>query len=216
MGKRREEQERKKKVIGYLRVSTDGQNNEKNKAAILDFANERDLGKVEWAEDIASGKIPWKQRKLGQVVEDLQAGDIVIVSELSRLGRSMMNVIEVLSVLKNKGVSVYALKGNWSLDDDTIQSKVVLMMFSMMSEIERDLLSARTKEGMEARRRSGKPMGRPKGPGKSRLSPFEPEIIGLLKNGSPKTYVAQRYHVSPATLSHYLKRRQIDANPIRG
>ena len=117
--------------------------------SLLAFANKEDLGRVEFVYEKASGKIPWRQRKISQVVELLQFDNILIVSELSRLGRSMLECMEILSIAMNRGIRVYAVKGNWCLDD-TLQSKIVAMAFSMASEIERDLISSRTKEALKA------------------------------------------------------------------
>ncbi len=194
--------------IGYLRVSTADQDLEKNKADILAFANSRDPGRVTFVEERASGKTPWRKRKVAEVLENLTRGDTLLVSELSRLGRSMLECMEILSIATHKGVHVYALKGNWQLDD-TIQSKIIAMAFAMAAEIERDLISSRTREALRARRASGKPLGRPKGPGKSRLDAFRPEIKALLANGSTQRFIANRYSTTPANLSNWIKKNRI-------
>ncbi len=197
-------------TIGYLRVSTADQDLEKNKADILAFANARDLGRVEFIAEKVSGKTPWRNRKIADVIENLTDGDTLLVSELSRLGRSMLECMEILSIATQKGIRVYALKGNWQLDD-TIQSKIIAMAFTMAAEIERDLISSRTKEALRARRASGKPLGRPKGPGKSKLDPFRPEIEALLANGSTQRFIAKRYNTTPANLSNWIKKQSIRA-----
>lgn len=195
-------------TIGYLRVSTAEQDLEKNKADILSFANSRDLGHVQFIEERASGKTPWRKRKIADVLDSLADGDTLLVSELSRLGRSMLECMEILSIATQKGVRIYALKGNWQLDD-TIQSKIIAMAFAMAAEIERDLISSRTKEALRARRVSGKPLGRPKGPGKSKLDAFRPEIEALLANGSTQRFIANRYKTTPANLSNWIKKNEI-------
>lgn len=192
-------------TIGYLRGSTADQDLEKNKADILAFANSRDLGRVTFVEERASGKTPWRKRKVAEVLENLTQGDTLLVSELSRLGRSMLECMEILSIATHKGVHVYALKGNWQLDD-TIQSKIIAMAFAMAAEIERDLISSRTKDALRARRAPGKPLGRPKGPGKSKLDAFRPEIEALLANGSTQRFIANRYSTTPANLSNWIKK----------
>ena len=120
----------------------------------------------------------------------------------------MLECMEILSIATHKGVHVYALKGNWQLDD-TIQSKIIAMAFAMAAEIERDLISSRTREALRARRASGKPLGRPKGPGKSRLDAFRPEIEALLANGSTQRFIANRYSTTPANLSNWIKKNRI-------
>ncbi|MHB8626436.1 MAG: recombinase family protein, partial [Aggregatilineales bacterium] len=132
----------RQKTIAYLRVSTADQDLQKNKFDILHLANEKGLGKVQWVEETASGRVSWKRRDLGSVLEQIQSGDNLIVSELSRLGRSMLECMEVLSIASQQGINVYAVKGNWQLDN-SIQSKIVAMAFSMAAEIERELISQR-------------------------------------------------------------------------
>lgn len=197
-----------RQFIGYLRVSTAEQDTEKNKADILTFANAMGfLGKVKFIEEKVSGTVSWKKRKLADVVEQLQNGDVLIVPELSRLGRSLIEVLEVLDRLTQKEVAVYAVKENFQLNGSDMQSKIMRTMIGLFAEIERDLIIARTKEGLQAARASGKQLGRPKGPGKSKLDQFRPEIAALLNNGSKKNFVAERYGVTPATLTHWLKRQ---------
>ena len=116
------------KTITYLRVSTIDQDIEKNKADILKLANDKDLGRVNFIEEKASGKISWRKRKIADVLEDLQDGDNIVISELSRLGRSMLECMEILSIATQKGINVYAVKGNWQLDH-SIQSKIVVLSF---------------------------------------------------------------------------------------
>lgn len=128
------------KTIGYLRVSTIDQDIAKNKADILTLANSKNLGKVHFSEEKVSGKVSWRKRKIAEILEGCRNGDNIIVSELSRLGRSMLECMEILSIATQKGVNIYAVKGNWHLDN-TIQSKIIAMAFSMAAEIEHDLIS---------------------------------------------------------------------------
>jgi DNA invertase Pin-like site-specific DNA recombinase len=193
------------KTVAYLRVSTFDQSTEKNKADILHFANQHDLGKVHFVEEIASGRTPWRERKIAQVMEETKEGDAIIVAELSRLGRSMLECMEVLALAARKGIRVYAIKGNWQLDQ-TIQSKIIAMTFSMAAEIERDLISERTKEALRFKKEKGFKLGRPKGPSKSKLDAFRPEIESLLANGSTQKFIAQRYNTTEANLHNWLKK----------
>lgn len=198
------------KTIAYLRVSTLDQGLEKNKADILHFANHRDLGKVHFVEEIASGRKPWRERWIAQVLEELQGGDALIVSELSRLGRSMLECMEILALATRKSIRVYAVKGSWQLDN-SIQSKIVALAFSMAAEIERDLISQRTKEALRFKKEQGATLGRPKGPGKSKLDVFRPEIESMLANGSTQRFIAQRYHTTEANLHNWLKKHGLKA-----
>ena len=193
------------RTVAYLRVSTPEQDLAKNKAEILHLANDKALGQVEWFEETASGRISWRKRQLGALLADLSAGDNLLVSELSRLGRSMLECMEILSLAMQRGIHVYAVKGNWQLDD-SIQSKIVAMAFAMAAEIERDLISQRTKEALAARKRAGKKLGRPAGSGKSKLDEHRPEIEALLANGSTQKFIAERYGTTEANLSRWLKK----------
>lgn len=196
------------KTIGYLRVSTIDQDIEKNKADILNISNDKNLGQVQFIEEKISGKISWRKRKIADILENLQTGDNIIISELSRLGRSMLECMEILSIASQKGVNIYAVKGNWQLDN-TIQSKIIEMAFSMAAEIERDLISRRTKEALRARKAAGKPLGRPKGPGKSKLDQYRPEIEALLANGSTQKFIAKRYGTTEANLHNWMKKNNL-------
>ncbi len=204
----------KPKVIAYLRVSTLDQETEKNKTDILQFTNEKDFGKVEFIEEKVSGKVNWRKRKISDIIDTLSEGDRLIVPELSRLGRSMLEIMEILSIAKEKGIAIYAIKNGWELNG-TIQSKVLAMAFSIAAEIERDLISKRTIEGLNAARAQGRIGGRPKGPGKSKLDPFKQEIIALLNNGSTKSFIAKRYHTTDANFWNWLKKNNmhIEARP---
>src|SRR5688572_19159735 len=123
------------KTIAYLRVSTIDQDIEKNKAAILTLSNQKVLRHVQVVEEKVSGKISWRQREVADILDTAQRGDNIMVSELSRLGRSMLECMEILSIATQKGINIYAVKGDWQLNN-SIQSKIVAMAFSMASEIE--------------------------------------------------------------------------------
>jgi DNA invertase Pin-like site-specific DNA recombinase len=203
-------------TIAYLRVSTIDQDLDKNRADILKLANKNELGQVTFIEEKVSGKISWRKRKIADIVEKLSHDDSLIVSELSRLGRSMLECMEILSIAMQKGIHVYAVKGNWHLDK-SIQSKIIAMAFSMAAEIERDLISKRTTEALRAKKAAGIPLGRPKGPGKSKLDRYQTEIVALLNNGATKKFIATRYGTTPANLQNWLKKHAIErsAKPFK-
>jgi DNA invertase Pin-like site-specific DNA recombinase len=196
-------------TVAYLRVSTGDQNLEKNKADILMLANRRKLGQVHFIEETVSGRVSWRHRKRAEILEELQSGDTLVVSELSRLGRSMLECMEILSIAMQKGVHLHAVKGAWTLDN-SMQSKVVAMAFAMAAEIERDLISQRTKEALRAKKAAGVQLGRPRGPGKSKLDAFRPEIEALLANGSTQKFIAQRYNTTEANLHNWMQKRGIE------
>ena len=201
------------RTIAYIRVSTSGQDTEKNKADILMLANEKNLGLVRFVEEKASGKKSWKERKIAEIIDDLGENDRLVVPELFRLGRSRLEIMEILSIAKQKGISIYAVKGAWELNG-SIQSKVMAMAFSIAAEIERDLISARTKEALKARKAAGVKLGRPRGPGKSKLDPHRDEIVALLKNGSTKSYVAKKYATTRPNLYNWLRKNRLEEPPM--
>ena len=197
------------KVIGYLRVSTANQDLEKNKSDILKYANDNRLGNVDFIEEVVSGKVSWKKRKIKDVIDSLSKDDWLIVAELSRLGRSMLEIMEIISEAKKKEINIHAIKNGWTLNG-TIESKILLMVFAMASEIERDLISSRTTEALRVRKASGMKLGRPKGPGKSKLDPHKDEIMALLRNGVPKKLVAKRYGASVVNLYNWILKNNLD------
>jgi len=197
-----------------LRVSTINQDLEKNKADILAYANDHDLGKVHFVQEIVSGKVSWKRRRIKEVIDQLEKDDWLIVPELSRLGRSMLEIMEIIAEAKRKEINIYAIKNNWTLNG-TMESKVLLMVFSMAAEIERDLISSRTTEALRVKKEAGIKLGRPKGPGKSKLDEHQEEIIALLRNGVPKKRVADKYGSSAVNLYNWILKNQLDV-AVRG
>lgn len=196
------------RIIGYLRVSTNSQELSNCKDQILNFANERRLGPVDWIEETISGTVPWQQRALGSVLHQLKPGDVLITAEISRFARSLKQILEVVEFCKLHSLTLHAIKNSWTIDH-SMSSKVVITILGLVAEIERDLISLRTKESLAARRAAGVRLGRPRGPGKSKLDQFRPEIIALLNNGSRKNFIAKRYKVSEPTLWNWLKQNKI-------
>ena len=194
------------KTIGYLRVSTADQDLDKNKMAILDFANQRDLGKVTFREETISTREHWQKRLIGEIVEDLEKEDILIVSEISRLGRSVLEVMTMLAILMEREVNFYVVKGNWQFDG-SIQSKILATVFSLAAELERDFISQRTKEALRAKKAQGIKLGRPPGPGKSKLDVHKIDIEKLLNNGSTQRFIAHKFGTTPENLSIWMKKR---------
>jgi DNA invertase Pin-like site-specific DNA recombinase len=210
--KRTATKSREPRNVAYLRVSTEGQDTEKNKADILKYANDRQFGTVEFVAEKVSGKVSWKTRKIKTIIDELEEGDRLIVPELSRLGRSMLEIMQMLADAKEKGIAIYDVKNGFEING-RFQGELMAMIFSIAAQIERDLISSRTKEGLRAARAKGRIGGRPKGPGKSKLDAFRPEIEALLANGSQKVFIAKRYHTTTPNLWNWLKKNGIDIKP---
>lgn len=196
-------------VIGYLRVSTVGQDTDKNKAQVYDFANQKGFTPIQWVEEKVSGATSWKSRALAQAIEELRKGDVLIVPELSRLGRSLKDVLDLLEILTSKGVKVYSVKENFQLNGEDMQSKVMRTMIGLFAELERDFIRQRTREGLEAARAKGVQLGRPKGPGKSKLDDHRDTIIEKLRAGVTQRRIAEDLDVTQATLTNWIKRHKI-------
>ena len=202
------------KTYAYIRVSTDKQELENQKYSILEYANKKKLGNVEFIEEAVSGKVSWKNRKLKDLIMQLQKEDNLIVVELSRLGRSMLEIMELLNLLLQKGVNIYVVKGNYELKDD-IQSKVLAFAFSLAAEIERELISQRTKEALAKRKAEGKKLGRPKGSYSSKLDDKKEYIKELLDKGVSIASIAKILGVHYQTMRNYIKRRKLKGDDIK-
>lgn len=191
-------------TFAYLRVSGAEQNTEKNKLDILKFANTNKLGNVEFIEEQISGKTNFKERKLGNLLNKMQNGDILIVPELSRLARSITQIFEVINITKQKEIILYALKENFNNCENSITAVVTSTVFALIAQIERDLISLRTKEALQNKKAMGIKLGRPRGKGKSKLDIHKDDILQLVSLKVPKTVIAKQYNTTAANLHRFL------------
>ena len=166
------------KTVAYLRVSTAQQDVGSQRLAILEYARKHDFRIDDFIEATASGQASEKRRRLDELMHVLQRGDRLVVSELSRLGRSLGQIVAILDALAKAGVAFVAMKENIRVEGQRdIQTKVMTTLFALFAEVERDLISERTREGLAQARASGRKLGRPKGSlGVSRLSGKEDDI----------------------------------------
>lgn len=193
-------------TFSYLRVSTIDQDTEKNKLEILQFANSKKLGNVEFTEEKITGKIHFRERALGKLLESMVKGDVLIVPELSRLARSVTQILEVISLCKQKEITLYSLKEAFNSGDSGITSVITSTVFALVAQIERDLISQRTKEALHAKKAMGIKLGRPKGKkGKSKLDAYRDTIIELNNLKVPKTRIAKQFNTTVPNLYNYLK-----------
>ncbi|QWR77156.1 recombinase family protein [Candidatus Magnetomonas plexicatena] len=198
------------KTIGYIRVSTDEQDYRNQKFEILNYCDKEHIKVDTWIELEVSTRKSLKERSIDKLMSSLESGDRLIVTELSRLGRSTGEVIQLikkLAALKVEFISVkQGLKINASNDND-MTSKIMVTIFSLLAELERDLLSHRTKTALQRARADGRTLGRPKGPGKSKLDGKEGEIRGLLNKRVTKANIAKILDVSWGTVDNFIKRK---------
>jgi len=201
--------QRNSKTFAYLRVSTGQQDLNNQRLELHEYASKNNFKIDEFIEIEISSRKSTKARKIDYLLDNLQEGNLLIVSELSRLGRSVGQIIQIVDALIKNNIRFVAIKENIKINGkQDIQSKVMITMFSLFAEIERDLISVRTKQGLAAAKKKGKLLGRPKGSGKSKLDQFKPEIEALLKNGSKKTFIAKRYKTSLTNLYKWMKKQK--------
>ena len=193
---------------GYIRVSSDKQTVENQRFEINQFCRQEGLAIDGWIEETVSGTRMYTKRRLGKLLRQVGKGDIIICSELSRLGRNLYMIMEILSHCMNRGCRVWTIKDGYRLGDD-IQSKVLAFAFGLSAEIERNLISQRTKEALARLKAEGKQLGRPKGSKTHKeallLYRHETYIRRALENGQSKRAIAHRLHCSRSTLKRYIQ-----------
>lgn len=194
-------------VYGYIRVSTGKQTLENQKIEIRRYCRERRLRNIQWVAETVSGTRKPEKRKLGKLLSEAKNGDVVVIAEISRLGRSMLMILDVLQAFLDKGVQVRAIKEGYELGDN-IQSKVLAFAFGLSAEIERQLISERTKAGLVRAVRLGKKLGRPKGvfPSRYKLSGKGAYIRRERGKGRTKSELARELCVTWVTLDKYMKK----------
>lgn len=193
-------------IYGYIRVSTDRQTVENQRYEINQFCKRNLLTVKKWIEEIISGTKKTEERKLGRLIKRMRKGDILICSELSRLGRNLLMIMGILNECLNRDIQVWTIKDGYRLGSD-INSKVLAFAFGLSSEIERNLISQRTKEALARKRSEGVILGRPKG-SKSKmkkLSGKESEIKRLLNNKISKSAIARIFGVHRLTVVEFIK-----------
>lgn len=197
-------------VYGYIRVSSDKQTVENQRFEITGFAIKNGIIIDGWIEEIISGTKNYDKRKLGKLLGKVKDGDLIICAELSRLGRTLFMIMDILNICMNKNCRVWTIKDNYRLGDD-IQSKVLAFAFGLSAEIERNLISQRTREALARKRMEGVVLGRPLGSksSKVKLSGKEDFIRDLLLHKVPKIQIAKILRVNRMTLDNFIKRENI-------
>lgn len=193
---------------GYIRVSSDKQTVENQRFEINQFCRHEGLTIDGWIEETVSGTRIYAKRRLGKLLRQVGDGDVIICSELSRLGRNLYMIMEILSLCMNRGCHVWTIKEGYRLGDD-IQSKVLAFAFGLSAEIERNLISQRTKEAMARLKAEGKHLGRPKGKKTQKeallLYRHEAYIRHALETGQSKREIARKLHCARNTLRQYIQ-----------
>ena len=195
-------------IYGYIRVSTDKQTVDNQRFEIERFCLKNNLLIDEWINETISGTKSPDKRLLGSLLEQVKSGDLIICSELSRLGRSLFMIMSILNQLMLNDVRIWTIKDNYRLGDN-IQSKVLAFAFGLSAEIERNLISRRTKEALARRRAEGKLLGRPSGSKSSyvKLTGREEDIKMLLGNNFTKTEIGRIFGVNRDTVKAFVKNK---------
>lgn len=195
-------------IYGYIRVSSDKQTVENQRFEIKNFCKRNSITIDGWIEETISGTKAYNKRQLGILLRMVKKDDLIICAELSRLGRNLFMIMEILNICMTKECKVWTIKDNYRLGED-IQSKVLAFAFGLSAEIERNLISQRTKEALARKKAEGVILGRPKGrknaPDRYKLSGKETLITELLKQGISKRKVAKICKVDRNTLARYMK-----------
>lgn len=200
------------KVIAYIRVSTNKQDLENQRHEIGRYCTARGLVVDEWDEDIASGTVRIQDRQAGQVFASLQSGDRLVVSEVSRISRSVGTLVTVLEDCIHRGVMVTSVKEDITFKDD-ITSTVMMVGLGLAAQLERKLISARTKEALARKRAEGVRLGRPPGSsGVDRLKLYgkDDEILQYMRKGVSKRAIARLLDVGRSTLHRYIQLQELD------
>ena len=199
-------------TYGYIRVSTDKQTVENQRFEITDFCKRNNLKVDSWIEETISGTVEVGRRELGTLLSRVKKGDLIICSELSRLGRNLFMIMSILNLIMEKDARIWTIKDNYRLGDD-IQSKVLAFAFGLSAEIERNLISQRTKEALERKRAEGIKLGRPIGSksNKSKLDGAELAITVMILAGTSINKMAKLYGIHRNTLKRFINSRNLNS-----
>lgn len=195
-------------IYGYIRVSTDKQTVENQRFEIEEFAVKTGRLVDRWVSEVISGTKRADERLLGNLLEQLQKGDVLIISELSRLGRNLLQIMSILNDLMEKEITLLTVKEGYELGNN-INSKVLAFAFGLSAEIERSLISQRTKEALARKKAEGVVLGRPKGLAKLstyKLYEYKDDIIKMRNEGMSYNKIARCYKVNRATVSKFINR----------
>ena len=195
-------------IYGYIRVSSDKQTVENQRFEISNFCEKNSLTIDVWVEETISGMTRVENRKLGKLLKKMKKGDVLICSELSRLGRNLLMIMGVLNECMNRNIQVWTIKDNYRLGSD-INSKVLAFAFGLSAEIERNLISQRTKEALARKKAEGVVLGRPKGSksAKTKLTGQEKQIKELLEKKVSYSAIGRILGVHRLTVSTFVKER---------
>ncbi|MCD8312801.1 MAG: recombinase family protein [Bacteroidales bacterium] len=193
-------------VYAYIRVSTEMQNYASQEYEIRKFCEAQHITVNKWISESVSGTVKVEKRILGKTIGRMRSGDLLVCTEISRLGRNMLMVMSILNLCVDRGIAIRTIKDNFNLSDN-LNSKIIAFTFALASEIERNLISQRTKEALAVKRLKGVRLGRPPGSSRKRDAVYAniPKILDALSSGATLTRLARKYNVHRNTLHKYLE-----------
>ena len=193
-------------VYAYIRVSTEMQTYANQEFEIVNYCKLRNINIDKWYSESVSGTVPVDRRLLGKIIRKMKKGDLLICTEISRLGRNMLMIMSILNLCAGKGIRIQTIKDNFVLSDN-INSKIIAFAFALAAEIERNLISQRTREALAVKKLEGTKLGRPSGSSKKKILFLESsdKIEKMLQKGVPMKAVAKKYGMHCNTLRRYLK-----------
>ena len=192
-------------VFAYIRVSTQMQTYASQRYEIEMYCRRNNLVVDEWINESVSGTVAIEKRILGSLLERMHKGDVLICTELSRLGRNMLMIMGVLNICSEKGISIHSIKDHFDLTD-SINSKIIAFAFALAAEIERSLISQRTKEALAVKKLEGVKLGRPPGSSKKKVTFCKDydRILAMKSEGKSISFIAKAYGIHRNTLKRYL------------
>ncbi len=197
-------------TYAYIRVSTEMQTSASQRFEIKNYSKSKGLEINKWVEESVSGTVPWEKRRLGRLIRKMKPGDLIISTEISRLGRNMLMIMSILNYCSQHGIRIHTIKDNFDLSD-SINSRIIAFAFALAAEIERNLISQRTKEALAARKTVGIKLGRPSGCSEKVRTICEngERIEEIHASGVPITVIAASFGVHRNTLAkcrkcHYI------------
>ena len=202
-------------VYAYIRVSTEMQTYASQEFEIRNYCQCHGIAVDKWVSEAVSGTKSFEKRTLGRLIRKMGQGDLLICTEISRLGRNMLMIMSILNTCSSKGISIHSIKDNFDLSDN-INSKIIAFAFALSAEIERILISERTKEALALKKQSGIKLGRPHGSSKKKVSVYKnwDKVSQMIDLGVPLTHIAKKCGIHRNTLRRYYMSHTDDSEKI--
>ncbi|MCM1176673.1 MAG: recombinase family protein [Clostridium sp.] len=193
-------------IYAYIRVSTEMQTYSSQEFEIMNYCRRSNIAIDKWITESVSGTVAVEKRTLGKTIEKMKKGDLLICTEISRLGRNMLMVMSILNLCSSKGIAIHTIKDHFDLSEN-INSKIIAFAFALAAEIERSLISQRTKEALSVKKTAGIKLGRPSGSSSKKVTVCNEmdKILKMIDENIPMDKIAHEFGIHRNTLRRYLK-----------